>query len=58
MCDVKVFLGEHLRSESHKFDERFWEKLSPICLFGKQIKILWYSFMLQSYVFDIDLDVW
>ena len=22
VCDVKVFLGEHLRSESHKFDER------------------------------------
>ena len=22
VCDVKVFLGEHLRSESQNFDER------------------------------------
>ena len=26
VCDVKVFLGEHLRSESHNFDERIQEQ--------------------------------
>ena len=37
VCDVKVFLGEHLRSESHNFDERIYEKRSPIGFFSRQM---------------------